>query len=129
MRGKSIMLAPQWYGGIFLLFRSKFLAVLLCLRSSDMPERYGTAALSSLAHLPTYNFHHRAVYFHINKAHPFKLGCEFNLEAGLSAKPPCYLLGRGEGNPCLLIIFVISKSCFFHVAAGTQKCKNNNNES
>lgn len=42
-------------------------------------------SLSSLTHLPTYNIHDRAVYFHINKAHPFKLRGEFNLEAGLSA--------------------------------------------
>lgn len=52
----------------------KVLLDLLCLHSSNMLEKLGTPALSSLAHLPTYNFCDHAVYFHINKAHPFKLG-------------------------------------------------------
>lgn len=72
-------------------------------------QRAGKAALSSLAHLPTYNIRDHAVYFHINKAHPFKLGCEFNLVAGLSAiSPPLFV---GEYNHCLLVIFVIFNSC------------------
>lgn len=93
MRGKSIMLMVQWQGCTFLLFRSKFLVVLLCLQSNNALEKQGTAALSSLAHLPSYNFHDHAVYFHINKAHPFKLGCEFNLAAGLSVISFHYLWG------------------------------------
>lgn len=56
--------------------------------------------LSSLAHLPTsgygLNIHIHAVYFHINKAHPLKLGCEFNLEAGISAILPRYLCVGGK---------------------------------
>lgn len=52
----------------------KVLLDLLCLHSSNMLEKLGAPALSSLAHLPTYNFRDHAVYFHINKAHPFKLG-------------------------------------------------------
>lgn len=91
-------------------------------RAAARWKKQGTAALSSLAHLPTYNIHDHAVYFHINKAHPFKLGCEFNLEAGLSAISDHYL-GRREkkyshSNRCLLIIFVIFNSClayFLHV--------------
>lgn len=63
----------QWHGCTFLLFRSKLLLDLLCLHSSTILEKLGTPALSSLAHLPTYNFHDHSVYFHINKAHPFKL--------------------------------------------------------
>lgn len=89
--GKSITLTLQWQGCTLLLFRSKFLLVLLCLRSNNTLEKQGTAALSSLAHMATYNIHDHAVYFHINKAHPFKLGCEFNLETGLSAISPHYL--------------------------------------
>lgn len=94
MRGKSIMLTVQWQGCTFLLFRSKFSAVLLCLQSNIAVEKQGAAALSSLAHLPSYNFHDHAVYFHINKAHPFKLGCEFNLAAGLSVISFYYLWGE-----------------------------------
>lgn len=86
------MLMLQWQRCTVLLFRSKFLVVLLCLLSHNTLKKQGTAALSSLAHLPSYNIHHHAVYFHINKAHPFKLGSEFNLEAGLSAvSAPHYL--------------------------------------
>lgn len=73
-QGESIMPMLQWHGCTFLLFRSKFLLNLLCLHSSNMLEKLGTPALSSLAYLPTYNLHDHAVYFHINKAHPFKLG-------------------------------------------------------
>lgn len=52
----------------------KVLLDLLCLHSRNMLEKRSAPALSSLAHLPTYNFRDHAVYFHINKAHPFKLG-------------------------------------------------------
>lgn len=65
-----------------------FFVALLCLPSNNALEERGAAALSSLARLPTYNIHDYAVYFCMNKAHPFK----FNLEAGLSAVfPPHYL--------------------------------------
>lgn len=84
------MLTLQWQRCMLLLFRSKFLVVLLCLPSNNMLEKQGTAVLSSLAHLPTYSIHAHAVYFHINKAHSFK----FNLEAGLSAISPYYLLKK-----------------------------------
>lgn len=50
-------------------------------------QQHDTAALSSLAHLPTYNIHNHAAYFHINKAQPFK----YNLETGLSAISSHYL--------------------------------------
>lgn len=81
------MFTLQWERCMLLLFRSKFLVVLLCLPSNSVLEKQDTAALSSLAHLPTYNIHDYAVYFHINKAQPFK----FNLEAGLSAISSYYL--------------------------------------
>lgn len=64
----------QWHGCTFLLFRSKFLLDSLCLHSGNMLKKLDTPALSSLAYLSIYNFYDRAVYFHINKAHPFKLG-------------------------------------------------------
>lgn len=77
------------------------------------PGKRGAAALSSLAHLPTYNIRDHAVYFHINKAHPFKLGCEFNLEAGLSAISHHYLWGKkySHCNRSMLVILVIFNSC------------------
>lgn len=90
-------------------------------------KKQGTAALSSLAHLPTYNIHDHAVYFHINKAHPFKLGCEFNLEAGLSAISSPLFVEKKKIQPMQPLAahyFVIFNSCladffFFHVDAGT----------
>lgn len=129
MRGKSIMLTVQWQGCTFLLFRSKFSAVLLCLQSNIAVEKQGAAALSSLAHLPSYNFHDHAVYFHINKAHPFKLGCEFNLAAGLSVISFYYLWGENTAiatTACSLFLLYLIHAWhiffFFHVDAGTQKC-------
>lgn len=67
-------------------------------RASTRRRKQGAAALSSPAHLLTYTFsRRRAVYFHINKAHPFKFGGrggEFNLEAGLSVISSYYLPRR-----------------------------------
>lgn len=110
----------------------KVLVVLLCLPSNNTLEKQGTAALSSLAHLPTYKIHDHAVYFHINKVHPFKLGCEFNLEAGLSAKPPSSsapLFVKKHTkythcNHCLLIIFAIFNSCLAHFSMWVLMPKN-----
>lgn len=102
------MFTLQWQGCTLLLFRSKFLVVLLCLLSNNTLEKQGTAALSSLTHLPTYNIHDHAVYFHINKAHPFKLGCEFNLEAGLSAITHYYLCEKNTAiaTACSLFCYI-----------------------
>lgn len=98
----------QWHGCTFLLFRSKLLLDLLCLHSSIMLEKLGTPALSSLAHLPTYNFHDHSVYFHINKAHPFKLGLNV-IQRQVQQKHPHYLWKRKYCHclHCLLIIFLI----------------------
>lgn len=100
MRGKSIMLTLQWRGCILLLFRSKFLVVLLCLLSNNTLEKQGTAVLSSLAHLPTYNIHNHPVYFHINKAHPFKLGCEFNRGRFICNIPPLFVKKKKTYSHC-----------------------------
>ena len=64
------MLLLQWQGRCTLLiFRSKFLAVLLRLLSKKKLGKQDPTVLSSLTHLPTYNMHNHAVYFHLDKAH------------------------------------------------------------
>lgn len=84
-------------GDHFVVIREvvSFSAALLRAPSDNATQEQGAAALSSPAHLLTYTFsRRRAVYFHINKAHPFKFcggGSEFNLEAVLSVISSYYL--------------------------------------
>lgn len=75
--------------------------LLLCVLGYNTLEKQGAGALSSLTHLPVYNTGNHGIYFHINKAPLFKLGCEFNLELGLSAIFPLLLVQNISFQPLL----------------------------